>query len=370
MLYWFKLHWNIEVVMSKILIADSNEADLKILELILTREGHEVESVQASQDAMMKIVEYPYDLILIDIELCDPDGYELCREIKKMKDRCEIPIIFINEQDDTYSISKGFDCGAIDYLTKPFREAEVKVRVQTHTRLNNLQRELHQKNKSLEKKVQKQVQIIADTQMATIFSLAKLAQSRDDETGLHLERVQRFCYLLTEDLMKNSSYSNYIDETFQKNILHASPLHDIGKVGIPDKILLKPGKLTAEEFEVMKTHTLIGAETLELVNNKFGNNEFIRMGIEIARYHHERWDGKGYPHKLAGTEIPLAARIMSIADVYDALRAERVYKSWYSQDKACAIIIEGSGTQFDPVLVSSFIRTADKFDKVFKEWFG
>lgn len=355
--------------MSKILVVDDNDANLKILELILTRENYGVELCHSSADALDKVVQNNYDLIMLDVAMPEMDGYEICAEIKKMKDRSAVPIIFLSAQDDAYDIVKGFEAGAVDYITKPFKAPEVKVRVSTHLKLGKLQKELAVQNKTLEEKVQKQVQVIADTQMATIFSLAKLAQSRDDETGMHLERVQRFCFVLAEDLAKSSIYADLIDDDFIKNILHASPLHDIGKVGIPDKILLKPGKLTPEEFEVMKTHTLIGAETLELVNQKFGDNEFIDMGIVIARSHHERWDGMGYPHQLKENDIPLAARIMSIADVYDALRAKRVYKSSYSQEKACAIIIEGRGSQFDPVLVSSFIRVADKFDKIFKEWF-
>ncbi len=351
----------------KIFLVDDNEANLKILELILIREGYEVETTTSSKNALPKISNTQYDLIILDAQMPEMDGYELCEEIKKF---CDVPVIFISAQDDTYDIVKGFESGAVDYITKPFKASEVKVRVSTHLKLGRLQKELLEQNRSLELKVESQVKVIEETQMATIFSLAKLAQSRDDETGLHLERIQRFCYTLTEDLMKNSNYSEIMDEVFINNILHSSPLHDIGKVGIPDKILLKPGKLTPDEFDIMKTHTTIGAETLELVNNKFGSSDFLAMGIDIARHHHERWDGKGYPYQLKGSDIPLSARIMAIADVYDALRAERVYKSWYSQDKACAIIIEGSGTQFDPVLVASFIRVSDRFDKVFKEWFS
>lgn len=355
--------------MPKLLVVDESEANLKILDLILSQDGHDIETASSASVAMEKISANPYDLILLDVTLPDMDGYELCSKIKNMDEHKNIPIVFLCTQDDTYNIVKGFDAGAVDYLSKPFKASEVKVRVSTHLRLCNLQNELEMQSKTLESKIQQQVKVIEDTQMATIFSLAKLAQSRDDETGMHLERIQRFCYILSEDLAKSSDYSYEIDENFIKNILHASPLHDIGKVGIPDKILLKPERLTPEEFEVMKTHTLIGAETLELVNDKFGDNEFIEMGIVIARSHHERWDGNGYPHRVKGTDIPLSARIMAIADVYDALRAKRVYKSALSHETACGIIIEGNNSQFDPALVSSFIRVADKFDRIFNEWF-
>lgn len=208
------------------------------------------------------------------------------------------------------------------------------------------------------------VQKLSTTQMETIFSLAKLAQSRDDDTGMHLERVQQYCYVLAEKLSQDSVYSDVIDYNFINNIVNASALHDVGKVGILDAILLKPGRLTPEEFEEMKKHTIIGNQTLKDVHAKFGNNSFIEMGMIIACYHHERWDGKGYPEGLKGEDIPLAARIMAIADVYDALGTKRVYKDAFPQEKCVEIISEGRGTQFDPVIVDTFLEIADKFYKI------
>ena len=204
----------------------------------------------------------------------------------------------------------------------------------------------------------------SETQMETIFSLAKLAQSRDDDTGEHLTRVQNYCRILSEELAKNSPYSNQIDQNFITDIVNASTLHDIGKVGISDLILLKNAKLTEDEYEIMKTHTIIGAQTLEDVHMKFGDNSFIKMGKVIARSHHERWDGKGYPDGLSGEHIPLPARIMAIADVYDALSTKRVYKEAYPQEKCVQIIKEGRGTQFDPYIVDAFLNIADKFDEI------
>lgn len=208
------------------------------------------------------------------------------------------------------------------------------------------------------------VKQISDMQMETIFSLAKLAQSRDDDTGKHLERVQQYCYVLAEKLAQDSPYSHLIDDNFIKNTVNASVLHDIGKVAISDLILLKPGKLTDEEFAEMKKHTVMGAQTLSEVHSKFGNNSFIEIGKLMANYHHERWDGKGYPQGLKGEEIPLAARIMAIADVYDALGTKRVYKDAFPQEKCVAIIKEGSGTQFDAVIVDAFLEVADKFYQI------
>lgn len=210
-------------------------------------------------------------------------------------------------------------------------------------------------------------QQIYDTQMETIFSLAKLAQSRDDDTGKHLERVKQYCYVITQKLAEDSPYSDLIDDEFIKNIVNASSLHDIGKVGISDLILLKNGKLTDEEFAQIKKHTIIGAQTLSEVHSKFGNNSFIEMGMIIANYHHERWDGRGYPEGLKGKDIPLAARIMSVADVYDALGTKRVYKDAFSQEKCIAIIKEERGTQFDPIIVDAFLDVVDKLYRVRQE---
>lgn len=352
--------------MAKILLMDKDSIDLEVLKSILEREGYSTIPCNNAADSMNIISFEKPDLIILDWGFEDTDVYALCSEIKKFT-KNNVPVIFINASEDNHNILKAFEFGAVDYVTKPFKAPELKARVKTHLKINKLQEDLQIQKRTLEETVQKQVQEISATQMATIFSLAKLAQSRDD-SGLHLERIQRYCFVLAEDLAKTSKYNKDIDEGFIKNILHASPLHDIGKVGIPDRILLKPARLSFEEFEIMKTHTLIGAETLELVNHKFGNNRFIEMGIEIARSHHERWDGKGYPHKLHGEDIPLSARIMSIADVYDALRTRKVYKTSYSKEKANAIIIEGIGTQFDPVMVASFKRVSDKFDNIYGEW--
>ena len=205
---------------------------------------------------------------------------------------------------------------------------------------------------------------ISQMQTETIFSLAKLAQSRDDDTGEHLTRVKNYCKVLTEELAKNSPYSNLIDDNFIEDIVNASTLHDIGKVGISDLILLKNAKLTQDEYEVMKQHTVIGAKTLDEVHSKFGDNSFIEMGKVIARSHHERWDGKGYPDGLKGEEIPLPARIMAIADVYDALSTKRVYKEIYPQEKCVKIITEGRGPQFDPYITDAFLKVADKFYEI------
>ena len=227
------------------------------------------------------------------------------------------------------------------------------------------QKKLETYNNNLKQMVEEKVKEISESQMATIFALAKLAEARDDDTGEHLKRVQLLCRLIAEKLGLRSDYKDRINADYIDNLQEASPLHDIGKVGIRDGILLKPGKLTAEEFEEMKQHTLIGANTLKEVYQNYPNNYFVKIGIEIARSHHENWDGSGYPDGLCGDEIPLSAQIMALVDVYDALRSKRVYKDAYSNSEAKKIIIEGSNKHFNPLIVETFVEFEQEFDKVY-----
>lgn len=216
-------------------------------------------------------------------------------------------------------------------------------------------------NIELEEIVNKKVAEISESQIATIYALVKLAESRDDDTGTHIERTSMLCKLMAQYLSLLPECKEIINDKYIDNIYKASPLHDIGKVGIPDSILLKPGKLTKEEFDIMKSHTTIGYKTLSEVQRKYKNNGFIKMGMEIAKYHHEKWDGTGYPIGLSGNEIPVSARIMAIVDVYDALRSKRVYKEAFSHEKACEIINEGRGKHFDPLIVEVFFENHEKF---------
>lgn len=216
-------------------------------------------------------------------------------------------------------------------------------------------------NIELEEIVNKKVAEISESQIATIYALVKLAESRDDDTGTHIERTAELCRIMAKHLSILPEYKEIVNYKYIDNIYKASPLHDIGKVGIPDNILLKPGKLTAEEFEIMKTHTTIGYKTLSEVKRKYKNNGFIKMGMEIAKYHHEKWDGTGYPIGLKGDEIPISARIMALVDVYDALRSKRVYKEAFTHEKAYEIIKQGRGKHFDPRIVDVFLENHEKF---------
>jgi putative two-component system response regulator len=237
--------------------------------------------------------------------------------------------------------------------------------LQDITQNKRAEQKLEQYSKHLEQMVSDKVKEISESQMATIFALVKLAESRDDETGAHIERTAGFCRLLADKASKLPQYASIIDEEYISTIYRASPLHDIGKVGISDLILLKPGKLTPAEFSIMKTHVEIGYQTLKNIDKRYQKNAFLQMGLDITRYHHERWDGKGYLSELKGEEIPLSARIMALADVYDALRSKRVYKPAFTHENSVALILEERGTHFDPTLVDLFVASAHEFEELF-----
>ncbi|MBF0259397.1 MAG: response regulator [Desulfamplus sp.] len=350
-----------------VLIVDDIPFNLEVLGEMLKGYGLRVRPVTNGKLALKAAQKDPPDIILLDIMMPDMDGYEVCRRLKEDQKLKEIPVIFISALNETKDIIKAFSSGGVDYITKPFQIAEVKARVSTHLKIHQLQVELEKHNLNLNKLVKEQVQEISESQIATIFALAKLAEHRDDDTGTHLFRIRNFCRMLATNLEDSSIYQDQINSKFIDNIYNASPLHDIGKVGIPDNILLKPGKLTSDEFEIIKKHTIIGSDTLQEVLETYQKNSFINMGIAIARSHHEKWNGSGYPDALAGENIPLAARILAVADVYDALRAKRVYKPAFTHEKACEIISNDSGKHFDPVIVNAFTKIASEFDAEIEE---
>lgn len=238
--------------------------------------------------------------------------------------------------------------------------------IQDITAAKTAEEKMTEYNNHLEDLVKEKVEEISASQIATIHALVKLAESRDDDTGEHIVRTARYCSLVARKLWEMGAYPDEIDEAFIENIEKAGPLHDIGKVGIPDAILLKAGKLTPEEFEIMKTHVNIGYETLSSIEKKYKMNDFIKMGMDIALCHHEKWDGSGYPNHIKGADIPISARIMALADVYDALRSKRVYKESFSHEKSVNIIKEGNGSHFDPFLVDIFLENDGEFYEIFE----
>ncbi|MEI7996225.1 MAG: response regulator, partial [Methylococcaceae bacterium] len=288
----------IEKNFGNILIVDDVPANLTLLTNMFKEKGYRVRPVPSGKLALKAIEHEPPDLILLDITMPEMNGFEVCQILKGDTRFCEIPIIFISALTETLDKVKAFKNGGVDYVTKPFQFEEVEARVETHLKLRRYQAHL-------EELVEEQVKEIYDSHMSTIFALSKLAESRDTDTGKHLERVQIFTRLIAEKLSCEEPFKRTIDASFINTIFHASPLHDIGKVAIPDNVLLKPGKLTTEEFEIMKAHSLLGASTLEAVRENYPKNEVITMGISIALSHHERWDGTGYPNELKGENIPL-----------------------------------------------------------------
>jgi len=351
----------------RILIVDDSPEAIEVLGNALPKHYKRQFALNGEKalDLLASSMELP-DLILLDVKMPGMDGYEVCNRLKKDERLNNIPVIFLSALTDTKDKIKGFENGGVDYIQKPFETAEVQARVNTHISLHELQMKLEQHNKHLNQLVEEKVKEISESQMATIYALAKLAESRDDETGEHLNRVQVFCRLMAEKL----SIRNGISADFINNIEKASPLHDIGKVGIRDAILLKPGELLPEEFEKMKQHTTIGADTLREVYQKYPKNYFIVIGIEIAQSHHEKWDGSGYPKGLKEDDIPLSARIMALADVYDALRSKRVYKDAFSHEESREIILRERGKRFDPLIVDVFIENEQEFVKIYSELTG
>lgn len=349
------------------MVVDDTPQNLRLLESLLTERGYRVFALPNGEAALKAAAKSPPDLILLDIDMPGINGYEVCRRMKADPGLAEIPIIFISALSETVDKVRAFEAGGVDYVTKPIKFDEVAARVSTHLKIRTLQASLEEHNRQLEHIVAAQVRKISESQMATIFALAKLAENRDTDTGEHLERVQEYCRVLAVALQERSEYSGLVTDDFIANIYQASPLHDIGKVAIPDSILLKPGRLTDEEFEIMRTHATVGAETLTAVLDKFPENAFVAMGIDIAMYHHERWDGAGYPEGLAGDRIPLPARVMAVVDVYDAFRSDRCYRSGLTHEATREIILDGRASQFDPVIADKFKELEAVFSEIYEE---
>ena len=307
----------------------------------------------------------PPDLILLDVMMPEMDGYSVLAELRKSPATRDIPVIFVTAMDGTDDEERGLDCGAVDYITKPIRPAIVLARVRAQLELKRARDILSDHNAYLEREVAHRMAENQLIQEVSIHALAHLAETRDPETGNHLRRTQEYVRTLARSLQHHPRFSNYLDDRTIEALAQSAPLHDIGKVGIPDHILLKPGKLTPEEWEIMKTHAEIGAQAIAQAEADVPRPvEFLRIAQEIARGHHEKWDGSGYPSGLKGEEIPVSARLMALADVFDALICARVYKPAFPMEQAYEIIVGGSGTHFDPDVVAAFMREFDTFKRI------
>lgn len=309
------------------------------------------------------------DLILLDIELPDIEGYEVCAALKRNPATEAIPVIFLSSHSDVFDITRGLRLGAVDYVTKPVIPAVLLARVQTHLRLREAHESLKDQNNRLERMVQMRTQDLEirsrelqTSQDLTIFALGSIAETRDNETGNHIHRTRAYVALLSGMLSGLPKFRQSMTPDEWERIWKFAPLHDIGKVGIPDRILHKPGKLTDEEFEIMKRHTVLGRNALHEAESRIGTHtDFFRVAKEIAYSHHERWNGGGYPEGLAGEAIPLSARLMAVADVYDALISRRVYKDPIPHATSVDIIRSERGKHFDPIITDCFLELADEF---------
>lgn len=322
----------------RILIVEDDDLSASILTNVLARAGHEVRCAADGREALGLVKEDHYRLVVTDWEMPIMDGIELTKAIRSENLAGYVYVILLTGRDSAQETIEGLSAGADDFIVKPFDPGELIARVRCGERVLSL-----------------------ETREVAIFALAKLAESRDPETGAHLERVQCYSRALAQTLARFPKFTNELDADYIRLIYLTSPLHDIGKVGIPDSVLLKPGRLSDEEFDIMKTHTTIGSVTLDAALAKFPEAKFLRMARDIALTHHERFDGSGYPRGLVGDDIPLCGRIVALADVYDALTSKRVYKEAFLHSLARDIILKDAGSHFDPLICEAFQQCEEAF---------
>lgn len=325
-----------------VLIVDDTRTNVDILVDAL-REECRLAVARSGEKALEIARRDSPDLILLDVRMPGLDGYAVCAELKRDERTRDIPVIFITALNEIADKAKGFELGAVDYIPKPFEILEVKARVRTQLSLCAAMRALKDQNRLLEVKVRERTREIKDTQLEIVSRLARAAEYRDGTTGLHIVRMSRYCAALAEA----AGFSEDRCELIQ----HASTLHDVGKIGIPDYILLKPGRLTPQEREIIKTHTTIGAELLA-----GHSSELMETARAICLTHHERWDGEGYPRGLRGPEIPIEGRICCLCDVFDALTSQRPYKTAWPVEEALEEIRRGRDKAFDPRLADLFME--------------
>lgn len=338
---------------AKVLIADDVELNRVILQEILNDMCVVVDASNGLEALeILKKERVKPDLILLDVVMPEMDGFTALQHIKEDPALKEIPVIFITaERDDE---ARGLACGAVDYIVKPFEPEIVRMRVAT-------QIELAQHRSRLEHMVEEKASELVTTKEVFLETMADLIEVRSAESGQHVKRTKDLSALLLMQLTERGPYTEVLREMDCSALVKAVPLHDIGKISIPDSILLKPGKLTGEEFDIIKTHSTEGSKIIDSLIASGVNDEYMQHCRDICLYHHEKWDGSGYPTGLSGTDIPLSARVVALVDVYDALVSERCYKAAMPHEKAVQIILESSGSHFDPAVVAAFEEIQDVF---------
>jgi putative two-component system response regulator len=345
-----------------VLIIDDTPENLVVLGELL-RPHYRVRVANGGKRALRVATTEPLpNLILLDVMMPEVDGYAVMAELKADARTRDIPVIFVTALDSAADEERGFALGAVDYITKPIKPAIVLARIRTHLELKQARDSLVDQNAYLEAEVSRRMAQNQTIQDVSILALAYLAEIRDTETGNHLRRTQGYIRALAERLKTHPRFSDFLTDANIQTLVKSAPLHDIGKVGIPDRILLKPGRLTAEEWEIMKTHAFLGSEAIRRAEGEAGQPiEFLRMARDIAHHHHERWDGSGYPDGLAGNDIPISARLMALADVFDALISKRVYKPPLSAGDVTKIITKERGRHFDPDVTDAFLACLPDF---------
>lgn len=344
-----------------ILVVDDTPDNLTLVSNLLKKDYRVRVAISGEKALKIALSEAPPDLILLDVMMPVMDGYEVCQQLRNNTLTAHIPIIFLTAKSEVEDERKGLSLGASDYITKPISPPILEARVKTHLVAKAHADFLTDKTAYLEDEVARRTRELTAIQDVTIQAMASLAETRDSDTGNHIRRTQFYVRALTSKLQNHPRFSAFLTDSMIEMIFKSAPLHDIGKVGIPDRILLKPGRFDPAEFEIMKTHTTLGRDAIQAAENSLGLKvDFLSLAKEIAYGHQEKWDGSGYPLGLSGEAIPVSARVMAVADVYDALISRRVYKESMSHDKAVAIIEEGKGTHFDPDMVEAFLSIQDE----------
>ncbi|WP_433741060.1 HD-GYP domain-containing protein [Pseudomonas putida] len=348
-----------------VLVVDDSPDNLMLMTDLL-KNSYRVKAANSGEKALRVLQADPLpDLILLDIMMPGLSGYQVARQLQQDSRTHAIPIIFLTALASMDDEIQGLELGAVDYITKPINPQLVLARVENQLKIKAAADFLRNKNDFLEQEVQRRTREVTAIQDVTVQAMASLAETRDNETGNHIRRTQHYVKLLAELLCNHPRFRHFLtDETIHRLFMSA-PLHDIGKIGIPDHILLKPGRFTEQEFEIMKTHTTLGRDAIQRAEDQLGICvEFLRLAKEIAYSHQEKWDGSGYPQGLAADDIPISARLMAVADVYDALISRRVYKAGMTHEQAVEIIRQGRASHFDPDICDAFLNNAEQFQAI------
>ena len=356
-------------VLPRILVVDDTPANLSLLANLLDK-TYRVQLATSGAKALEIARRNPPDLIILDVMMPGLDGYEVCRRLKADIATRHVPVLFLTALSQPEDESLGFAVGGADFIHKPFNQATVLARVATQLQVKAWQDALGDRNRWLQHELDTRMFEVDQLRDATLYVMVSFAEFRDEDTGNHVRRTQEYVRTLAQWLSQQGDDRYWLNDDQIDQLAKSAPLHDIGKVAIPDSILLKPGRLTAEEFTIMKTHAMLGWELLQRAAGRMGHDGslFLKYAMEIARHHHEKWDGSGYPDALAGDAIPLSARLMAVADVYDALISRRPYKEPMPHADALDYIRQGAGAHFDPVVVRALEANVDQLSDIANRW--